>query len=194
MEKLLKSSPKSDIRLNLDIFELFYDLFNELFVEIYDEYCKPYTKYRDLSDRSIGQLDSALHTCAFLIDDTNYYYRAYDESTAAYLYYVNKDHVLNDGNKRLSIATALIYLGINKKWLDLDWRELHKLALSIASAKAEEINKDDLIANTSLAIKEGIVDWDAKKSLQAYSWINTEKTKEDNLLSKIATAFKRTKI
>lgn len=55
------------------------------------------------------------------------------EKAAAYAFYIIKDHVFHDGNKRTGIETALVFLGLNGYILkeSVSTEDMVSLALSI---------------------------------------------------------------
>jgi len=62
---------------------------------------------------------------------------------AAYLFHICKNHPFFDGNKRVAVVAAEIFLNINGKQLDVPNDELKAFCLGVA---AGEISKDETIA------------------------------------------------
>jgi death-on-curing protein len=59
------------------------------------------------------------------------------EISAAYLYYLCKNHPFVDGNKRVGLTAALTFLWINGIPVDLDSDEWEELVLDVASSKLD---------------------------------------------------------
>jgi death-on-curing protein len=57
---------------------------------------------------------------------------------SAYLYHISKNHPFLDGNKRTSMAAALVFLDINGITLTATWQELYALAMRVATGDAEK--------------------------------------------------------
>ena len=56
-----------------------------------------------------------------------------------------KNHPFENGNKRIAVVTLLVFLYINRKWLQVTNEELYRFAVEIAAGnsklKAEQLNK-----------------------------------------------------
>ena len=61
---------------------------------------------------------------------------------AAYLFHVCKNHPFFDGNKRVAVVAAEIFLNVNGMRLDVSNEELKQLCLGVAVG---EISKDETI-------------------------------------------------
>lgn len=68
------------------------------------------------------------------------------EQAAAYLFHLCKNHSFVDGNKRVALAVALIFLGINDIEIEATDDELVELVLGVATG---EVSK----AETALFLK-----------------------------------------
>lgn len=62
---------------------------------------------------------------------------------AAYLFHFCKNHPFFDGNKRVAVVAAEVFLNINGMRLDVSNKELRELCLGVA---AGEIAKDQTVA------------------------------------------------
>lgn len=57
---------------------------------------------------------------------------------AAILFYLMiKNHPFENGNKRIAVMTLLVFLYLNRKWLEVSNEELYKFAVSIAKSDAK---------------------------------------------------------
>ena len=62
------------------------------------------------------------------------------EMAAAYLFHIVRNHPFVDGNKRVGLIAALVFLGLNRLELDADADDLFDLVVGVAAgrvAKAE---------------------------------------------------------
>lgn len=59
------------------------------------------------------------------------------EIAAAYLFYLCKNHPFLDGNKRVALATALVFLKINGRQPKPDSPDWESLVLDVAAGKLE---------------------------------------------------------
>lgn len=62
---------------------------------------------------------------------------------AAYLFHICKNHPFFDGNKRVAVVAAEVFLNINGMRLDVPNDELKELCLGVA---AGDISKDESVA------------------------------------------------
>lgn len=85
--------------------------------------------------RDLGLLESALAApqAAFggqLLHPT------VEEMAGAYLFHLVKNHPFADGNKRVGLAAALAFLGLNDLRLDAEEDEVVELVLAVAAGEA----------------------------------------------------------
>ena len=59
------------------------------------------------------------------------------EVAAAYLFYLCRNHAFNDGNKRVAMAAAIVYLRLNGVEPAQDSDEWEKLMLEVAASKLD---------------------------------------------------------
>lgn len=88
--------------------------------------------------RDLGLLESALarpQASAFGQDA----YPTIHEKAAALLHSVARNHALVDGNKRLALAAAIAFYGINGMRLTLTNDEAYDLVIGVASGKLDDV-------------------------------------------------------
>lgn len=132
MGKHLKSWPKHERRLNLDLFGQIYEDYRDIF-----DLRPSYPLFKTLPKESLNKLDSALGAIAYE-SHQGFRFKPGTEATCAYLYFINKSHFLEDGNKRASIAAALGYLSLHDKYLSCHWQTIYNIALEIAISKSRK--------------------------------------------------------
>lgn len=84
--------------------------------------------------RDMGLLRSALGMPAATFGGT-YLHSTLAEMAAAYLYHIGQNDPFLDGNKRVALAAALVFLWLNGQHLDADEDELTDLVMGIASGR-----------------------------------------------------------
>jgi death-on-curing protein len=88
--------------------------------------------------RDLGLLESALarpQASAFGQDA----YPTIHEKAAALLHSVARNHALVDGNKRLALAAAIAFYGLNGMRLTLTNDEAYDLVIGVASGKLDDV-------------------------------------------------------
>jgi death on curing protein len=88
--------------------------------------------------RDLGLLESALarpQASAFGEDA----YPTIHEKAAAVLHSVARNHALVDGNKRLALAAAIAFYGVNGMRLTLTNDEAYDLVIDVASGKLDDV-------------------------------------------------------
>ncbi|TGK48734.1 type II toxin-antitoxin system death-on-curing family toxin [Leptospira bouyouniensis] len=102
--------------------------------------------------RDYGLLESAIHQPMTTFDGESLHPSLFDKA-AAYLYYLCKNHPFLDGNKRVALASTLVFLDINGYDL-LDPNEiLYDFVIGVAEGKfkLEEIKKTlESLANLNI--------------------------------------------
>lgn len=83
-------------------------------------------------------------------------YRGLDGKGAALFYFLIKNHPFQNGNKRIAIATLLLFLYMNKHWLRVDTVELYHFAVWVASSRPQF--KDEVIQAIQKFIRSSLVD------------------------------------
>lgn len=90
--------------------------------------------------RDLGLLQSALATPAATFGG-DYLHATVHEMAAAHLFHLVKNHPFVDGNKRIGLIVAIVFLGLNGQTLDADPDELVATVLGVADGS---IDKPDL--------------------------------------------------
>lgn len=88
--------------------------------------------------RDPGLLQSALARPQATGFGTDAYFTL-DEKAAALLHSLARDHALVDGNKRLSLAAIIAFLGLNGRRLTLTNDQTYELVMDVAAGGLEEI-------------------------------------------------------
>jgi len=81
--------------------------------------------------RDLGLLKSALAMPRASFSG-QYLHPTLHEMAAAYLFYLPQNHPFLDGNKRMGLAAAIAFLGLNDTWVESDPAELLEMVLSVA--------------------------------------------------------------
>ena len=71
---------------------------------------------------------------------------------AILFYLLIKNHPFQNGNKRLAVASLLVFLYRNNKWIEVDNKELYNLAVWVAQSPS--LAKDEMIIFISKFIKK----------------------------------------
>ena len=90
--------------------------------------------------RDVGLLEAASarpRTTAFGRDA----YPDLHTKAAALLHSLAKNHALVDGNKRLALAAAMAFLGINGERLRLNNDEAYELVMAVAAGELDELQE-----------------------------------------------------
>lgn len=64
-------------------------------------------------------------------------YKGFIEKASILFYLMIKNHPFQNGNKRIAVVTLLYFLYKNKKWLQLDNKELYNFAVWVAASNAK---------------------------------------------------------
>lgn len=83
-------------------------------------------------------------------------YKGLIEKTAVLFYLMIKNHPFENGNKRIAMTTLFIFLHKNKKWLNVDNKELYNFTKWIAESNPKL--KDEAVAAIKKFIKTHMVD------------------------------------
>ncbi len=109
----------------------------------------------DFATRIPGILESCLVTPrqqAFRKD----LYHSFEDKLAILFYLMIKNHPFVNGNKRMAVATLLVTLYGNGKWIKANADEIYKLAVEVSSSKTNE--KDKYVLKIKTFLKERIVE------------------------------------
>jgi death on curing protein len=94
----------------------------------------------DYSVRDYGLLEAALarpRATAFGKDA----YPDFDAKAAALVHSIARNHALIDGNKRLALAAAIAFYGLNGRRLTLTNDAAYELIISIASGRLDTVDE-----------------------------------------------------
>lgn len=70
--------------------------------------------------------------------DGQYLHKTFSEKAAAYLFHICQNHPFIDGNKRVALVSALIFLAMNDLPIDYDEKALENLTRSVAEGKTKK--------------------------------------------------------
>jgi len=93
-----------------------------------------------LGVRDLGLLKSAMAMPQASFGG-QYLHPTLHEMAAAYLFHLTQNHPFLDGNKRIGLAAAIAFLGLNDTWLESEPAELLEMVLSVARG---EIGKPEI--------------------------------------------------
>ena len=71
-----------------------------------------------------------------------YLHKTISAMAAAYAFHICENHALVDGNKRVALASALVFLDINQIYFECSENELFETMLAVSK---NELNKEKLI-------------------------------------------------
>ena len=100
------------------------------------------------SIRDVGLLESAVarpQATAFGTDA----YPDLDTKAAALVHSVARNHALVDGNKRLALAAAIVFYGLNGRRLTLTNDEAFELIMRIASGELDSVEEITAVLATA---------------------------------------------
>lgn len=66
-------------------------------------------------------------------------YPSLEEKAAALLHSLARDHALVDGNKRLSLAGTIAFLGVNGRRLTLSNDQAYELVMAVAAGELDDV-------------------------------------------------------
>ena len=90
--------------------------------------------------RDLSLLSSAIYTPQATFEK-KYLHNGIPEMAAAYAYHICENHALVDGNKRVALASALVFLDINGYDFKCSEDEIYEIMMGVASKK---ITKNEL--------------------------------------------------
>ena len=91
----------------------------------------------DFATRFPGILESCLKT-PFQTFSGKALYGSLVAKASILFYLLVKNHPFQNGNKRIAVATLLIFLLKNGKWLDVDLDTFHRFTLWVAAGEARQ--------------------------------------------------------
>ncbi|SLM19993.1 Death-on-curing family protein [uncultured spirochete] len=86
------------------------------------------------SVRNLALLSSAVYVPQATFE-REYLHKTIPEMAAAYAYHICENHALVDGNKRVALATALVFLDINGYDFACSEEEIYQIMMAVASNK-----------------------------------------------------------
>ncbi len=87
--------------------------------------------------RDLGLLNSALYQSQSTFEGV-YLHESIPAMAAAYGYHICKNHPFLDGNKRVALASALVFLDLNGWDFDCDNDEIYGAMMAVASGKMDK--------------------------------------------------------
>ena len=90
-----------------------------------------------LGVRDVGLLESAVAAPQATFGGS-FLHPTLEEMAGAYLFHLVQNHPFVDGNKRVGLAAAIAFLGLNDLWLEATEDELVDLTVQVASGKASK--------------------------------------------------------
>jgi death-on-curing protein len=82
--------------------------------------------------RDLPLLSSAIYVPQATFDK-EYLHKTIPEMAAAYAFHICENHALVDGNKRVALASALVFLDINGYDFNCSEDEIYKIMMAVAS-------------------------------------------------------------
>jgi death-on-curing family protein len=76
---------------------------------------------------------------------------------AILFYLIVKNHPFENGNKRIAVMALLVFLYLNRKWLNVSNAMLYEFAVMVAESHPK--SKDKNLANIEMFLTENIVDF-----------------------------------
>jgi death-on-curing protein len=107
-------------------------------VEIHNNQITLYGGSQGIRDITLLQSALAMPESTF---DNRYLHKDILEMAAAYAFHICQNHPFIDGNKRIALVSALVFLDFNDKEIDDPDEKLYKAMINVASGK---MNKEKL--------------------------------------------------
>ena len=92
----------------------------------------------DVTVRDHGLLESATARPRATVFGTDAY-ETVEDKAAALLHSLVRNHALSDGNRRLALAAAVAFLGVNGRRLTLSNDQAYELVIEVATGEMEEV-------------------------------------------------------
>jgi len=92
----------------------------------------------DVTVRDYGLLESATARPRATVSGIDAYENV-EEKAAALLHSLVRNHALSDGNRRLALAAAVAFLGVNGRRLTLSNDQAYELVIEVATGEMEEV-------------------------------------------------------
>jgi death-on-curing family protein len=91
----------------------------------------------DFSTRFPNVLESCLET-PFQSFSNKTFYKGLTGKGAVLFYLLIKNHPFQNGNKRIAVTSLFVLLYKNKKWINVEWEELYRIAVFVAKSEPQE--------------------------------------------------------
>lgn len=91
-----------------------------------------------------NRLESCLNQ-PFLQFDKVDLYKGFERKAFALFYFCIKNHPFENGNKRFAVTILLVFLALNKKWLEISPVTLYEIAKAIAESTDRPEKAIDLL-------------------------------------------------
>lgn len=131
--------------------ELMEKMCHRLAVAVFDTKDDPIAFFHEHSEE---KLDAALNLPRQTFDGKDLYPTLVDKVTILF-YAINKAHAFQNGNKRISAASLMVFLYINEMWLDAGKAEIVEKTLYVATSESPK--KDEVIAEITSWVKSHLV-------------------------------------
>lgn len=112
-----------------------YFLTLEDMLEIHDDQINRYGGKSGMRDQNLLLSAIAQPLSTF---DGQYLHKTFHDKAAAYLFHVCQNHPFIDGNKRVALVSALIFLTMNDHPIDYNESALEQLTRTVAEGKAKK--------------------------------------------------------
>ena len=96
-------------------------------------------------------LESSVNT-PFQTFERKLLYRGVELKAAMLFYLLIKNHPFQNGNKRIAVASLLVFLALNGRWLHVDPHRLYSTAVWVASSHPEA--REDVVSYIQKFIKK----------------------------------------
>lgn len=111
----------------------------DLAFEFAQEHLKFDEPIPDFSTRFPNKLESCL-IVPFQKFDGKYLYPNFISRAAILFYLMTKNHPFQNGNKRIAVTTLLLFLGKNKKWLNVNIEDFYHYTKWVTESPASAKN------------------------------------------------------
>ena len=101
--------------------------------------------------RDVALLESALAAPAATFAG-GFLHPTLPEMAAAYLFHLVKNHPFLDGNKRVGLAAAIAFLGLNDRWIEADPATVAELVVAVVEGRTGK-------AEVAVFVKEHLAEW-----------------------------------
>lgn len=108
----------------------------------------------DFATRFPNVLESCLSTPFQTFSGKSLYTSLLAKSSILF-YLMIKNHPFQNGNKRIAMTTLFVFLHKNKKWIDIDTKELYNFALWVTTSPAKV--KDETVKAIESFLKDHLV-------------------------------------